>query len=360
MRHASGAGAARKLPNPSLLLPSQVVPGWRAQWPGEGLSREGVVADARNRGLSASTPETCVVTAAKTPARWRLWLGEHSVLASLPLPRVARYVRFSVSTNIVAPEVSLFLSYAPAARARALEWLAQEMGPNAVQSAGPDDAAIASSRHTNDGSVVQDDGRSRKQRFDYIYRCPLCKERLRNDGSCEPCKVQFVGIEQKVADRIDFNLPEASDEGITPPRYRSFWDKDNDGSAIMCFQSRATGWRVWIPCFMNYLDSFETTQTRFPYWFREQRFDARTVQTLADLTDEQFKERAAHMPGRTAEHMRRYDSDAFQREYYWVFMEKNASAHWQTRATRKQIILHRHRRAECAPDCSKRHRPQAR
>ena len=196
--------------------------------------------------------------------------------------------------------------------------------------------------------------------FQPILLCPICAHALTADGSCMRCKTQYVGISAEDAARVNFELDDAADQCAdtpgTPPRYRSFWDVDEEGFAIMCFESRATGWRVWLPCFINYLDHFHDKQTRFPYWFKDQQFTARTVQILADLTDEQMKERAAHIPGRiTVEHRRRYNSDEFQRAYFWLWMEQRAR--WQTRVQRKAIILNRHHRVDCKdPDCRKQHR----
>lgn len=234
-------------------------------------------------------------------------------------------------------------------------------GPEAVRaSSGPADEASATPDPARDTLGVPKPRQvcNTPAPFNPIVRCPLCKQSLNADGSCTPCKAQFVNIDAEVAERVNFAAPPEGDSEPPsgPPRYREYWDVDELGRAIMCFKSRTTGWMVWLPCFINYLDHFGTKATRFPYWFCEQRFGARTVQILADLTDDQMKERAAHIPGRiTTEHQRRYDSDTFQREYFWVWMDSHAPR--QTRRERKAVIVSRHRRAGCGdPECRKRHR----
>jgi hypothetical protein len=190
--------------------------------------------------------------------------------------------------------------------------------------------------------------------------CARCKEPLLPDGACVDCKVQFVNIHAADAERVSFELAEPPEDdaraSTDPPPYREYWEMDAHGRTIMCFKSRATGWMVWLACFINYLDRFGEKRTRFPYWFCDPRLSGRTVQILGDLTDDQMKERAAHIPGRiTTEHARMYDSDTFQREYYWVWMEKRAP--WQTRGKRKAVILNRHHQVGCKdPECRKRHR----
>jgi hypothetical protein len=264
-------------------------------------------------------------------------------------------------------EVAEFLSFPPEARAEVLNMLralppdAQSgKGPDAVEgSSGPTGGTTATPGPTQDTLGVPDRAEPRNGRFNAIAQaCPHCGDQLRLDGACTHCKVQFVGISRAVVARIGFaRAPEGSNTASdVPPTYRSFWDVDDQGCAIMCFQSQATGWRVWLPCLVNYLDSYAKTQTRFPYWINVHQLGGRTVQTLCDFTDEQFKERAAHLPGRiTSEHMRKYDSDLFQRDYYWVWMDRPTQ--WQKRAERKAVILAGHRRAGCeVPGCTKQHR----
>jgi hypothetical protein len=236
-----------------------------------------------------------------------------------------------------------------------------EKGPEAVRgSSGPADATNVTPDPARDtlGVPKPREVCNTPAPFNAILWCPLCGLPLADDGSCMPCKAQFVNIDADVADRVNFAAPPEGDAEppAGPPRYREYWEVDELGRAIMCFKSRTTGWMVWLACFINYLDHFGDKLTRFPYWFCEQRFGARTVQILADLTDDQMKERAAHIPGRiTTEHQRRYDSDTFQREYFWVWMDSHAP--WQTREERKAVIVSRHRRFGCGdPECRKRHR----
>jgi len=273
-------------------------------------------------------------------------------------------------------DAAAFMLFSPEARARALALLRawssspptedrarSGKGPEAADgSSGPAGATNATPGPNQDTLGVPESERAcnTPTPFHPIRHCPRCKETLLADGSCTDCEVQFVGISADVADRVNFELSESgaadAETPAAPPRYREYWDVDEYGCAIMCFKSRSTGWQVWLPCFMNYMDHFGDTQTRFPFWFCPQRFDALTVRILADLTPNQMKERAAHIPGRiTSEHQRRYDSDTFQRQYYWQFMDTHVP--WQTREERKAVIVSSHRQVGCKDsDCRKRHR----
>ena len=99
--------------------------------------------------------------------------------------------------------------------------VAQKKGPETDHdSSGPADATNVTPDPDRDtlGVPKPRQGCNTPAPFNPILCCPLCKRFLAEDGSCMPCKAQFVNIDADVAERVNFAPPpEGADEFVLQP-----------------------------------------------------------------------------------------------------------------------------------------------
>jgi hypothetical protein len=136
--------------------------------------------------------------------------------------------------------------------------------------------------------------------------------------------------------------------------YNTDWPRDGDGYALVTFTNRHTGKSVTISCFSPYLDP--ETHVTLLLCPCQPKLPGDTIEIISGLSPDQFKERAAHLPGRDrTEHERVYFTTVFFRDYYFAGAHKDIKQH-QTRSWRRRRIQRGHARANCTSrSCRKRH-----
>ena len=190
--------------------------------------------------------------------------------------------------------------------------------------------------------------------------CPFCQQPIEG-AYCQSCDLQFVHVTDDEVETMGFavsNEPPSALPVVSPNiAYRSDWERDRDNCALFWLKCVALNLWICVACLINYPDP-KRPRFRYPWWPRPLRLPGLVAQLLLGLSDDQFKERAAHLPGRTTDHERWYDTATLM-EAYWAFLRDEQPARRQTRHDRWTIINNCHL-PTCPPFCQRQHRARRR
>jgi hypothetical protein len=167
---------------------------------------------------------------------------------------------------------------------------------------------------------------------------------------CPRCGAQFVGVEpcpDPTIHRRPHHVPIPLYGGQQPP-YRTWYDTDEKGRALLTFRRRDGAERAY-PVIWAWRDP--ATGRRYPYMIDLPVLRRDDLLFILGLSDSSLNAIAAQLPGRTASYLVECETTTLVKEWHFGFLAEKPT--W-TRMPRSQ--KHQRLHATCIAGCRRRHR----